>query len=128
MKGMLLFVRPVTPEDEPRLRSFWKSEAREPFASAPGGLIGFLLGDLVASLSFEPAGEQLLIRDFWVARNLRRKRIARTMLAELDEEARRLGSLRLVIRTSTEFVDAFHRLGFTEGSGGLLVRPVERVR
>lgn len=127
MKGVQLFVRPATPEDEPRLASFWKVEERTPVPGS-SALIGFLLGDIAAWLSFERDGGDLLIRDLWVARKLRRKRVARALLAALDGEAVRLGTGRLVIRTDNEFAEAFRRLGFSDASEGVLVRSVERAR
>jgi GNAT superfamily N-acetyltransferase len=128
MKGIRLFVRPSTPEDRAFLLSFLTAQEREPPAESAGGLIGFLLGDLVAWLAWEPKRDQIAILDLWVARNLRRKRIARAMLAELDAEARRLGSAQLVVHPPTEFAEAFRRLGFTGESDGVLTRPVERTR
>ena len=127
MKGIRLFVRRATPEDGPLLAEFRAREGRAAAPLEPGELIAFLLGDLVASISFDSEGETLVIRDLWVARNLRRKRIARAILAELDAEARRLGSAGIAVRPSTEFVEAFRRLGFIAEPDGTLVRPVERV-
>lgn len=127
MKGLRLFVRRATSEDSAAIAAFREREGRTAPPAAPSELIGFLLGDLVASVSFDPQGETLAIRDFWVARNLRRKRIARAMLAELEAEARRHGSTRFAVRPSTEFAEAFRRLGFTPEPDGTLVRPVERV-
>jgi ribosomal protein S18 acetylase RimI-like enzyme len=127
MKGVRLFVRRATSEDRSALFSFFATEGRETAPAGPASaLLGFLLGDLVASLAWEPLGEEIAIRDIWVARNLRRKRIARAMLAELDAEARLLGSERLVVRPSTEFAETFRRLGFTDDPRGTLTRPVER--
>jgi GNAT superfamily N-acetyltransferase len=127
MKGIRLFIRPLTSDDSPRLLSFWSAEGR-PGAPPRDGLIGFLLGDLVVSLAFEDEGEALRITDVWVARNLRRKRVARAMVEELDALARRRGATRLLVRPSEEFIDAFRRLGFADAGDGMLVRPVERVR
>ena len=127
MKGIRLFIRPATPEDHPRLTAFREREGRVASPVQPNELIGFLLGDLVASIAFDVNGETLTIRDFWVAQNLRRKRIARAMLAELDGEAHRHGTTRIAVRPSSEFVEAFRRLGFTPEPDGTLVRTVERV-
>ncbi len=127
MKGVRLFARPAGAEDDPRLRAFWIAEGREPEAGS-AAVIGFLLGEIVASISFDRDGQTLRIRDFWVARNLRRKRVGRAMLAELDVEALGLGAARLIIRPPSDFIDAFRRLGFSDAGGGELVRPVERAR
>lgn len=127
MKGIRLFVRAATPADDGRIASFWKEEGHAPLAGS-SALIGFLLGEVAAWVSFDPSGADLVIREFWVARNLRRKRVARTLLAELDREAVRRGAERLVIHPDIEFVDAFRRLGFSDASAGGLVRSVERAR
>lgn len=127
MKGIRLFVRRATADDTSLLTGFREREGREPAPQEKNELIGFLLGDLVASIGFDVQADTLAIRDFWVAQNLRRKRLARAMLAELDGEARRLGTTRIAVRPSTEFVEAFRRLGFTPEPDGTLVRPVERV-
>ena len=126
MKGIRLFIRRATLEDQPGITAFREREGR---VAQPGQneLIGFLLGDLVASIAFDFDGGILTIRDFWVAQNLRRKRIARAMLAELDGEAHRHGTTRIAVRPSSEFVEAFRRLGFTPEPDGTLVRTVERV-
>lgn len=127
MKGVLLFVRAAEPEDAPRMASFWKAEGRAPVTGS-SALIGFLLGDVAAWLSFDREGDDLLIQDLWVAQNLRRKRVARALLSELDGEALRIGAGRLVIRPDNEFIEAFRRLGFSDASEGVLVRSVERAR
>lgn len=127
MKGVRLFVRRAEPGDASRMASFWKSEGRAPLAGS-SALIGFLLGDVAAWLSFDREGDDLLIRDLWVAQNLRRKRVARALLSELDGEALRIGAERLVIRPDNEFIEAFRRLGFSDASEGVLVRSVERAR
>lgn len=127
MKGIRLFVRRAREHDAALLRSFWETESHRP-AAASAVLLGFLLGTLTAAAAFDEEPGALVIRDFWVARNLRRKRVATAMLAELDGEARRNGLARLLVRPPNEFMDAFRRLGFSDGSEGLMVRTLERTR
>ena len=114
MKGQKLFIRPISAEDRPRLEEFYRSEAFAPEDRdlALDGLIGFLVGEIAAHLSFEIAGYDMVIGHIWVARDLRRKRVARVMLGEARSMARKLGLTRLAVRKSPETDEPLRRLGF----------------
>ena len=128
MKGLRLFARRLSDADEPLLGAFWKQEKRSPPPSLPDGLIGFILGDLAVVAALDHSGEDMVIRDLWVAQNLRRRRVARAMLAEIEAEARALGVTRILAHPSNELVEVFRRLGFEPEADGTMVRPVEGVR
>jgi N-acetylglutamate synthase-like GNAT family acetyltransferase len=124
MKGQRLFIRPMGTDDRPRLVQFYLSEN----ATLPDdhdGLIGFLVGDVAAHLSFKALPPVMEIRTLWVARHLRRKRVARTMLSELASLAAKMELTRLVVRKGEDATEAFLHLGFSEEPDGTLVRSVE---
>jgi len=124
MKGQRLFIRPLNTDDRPRLEQFYLAE-NAPLPDDGDGLIGFLVGEVAAHLSFRPLPPIMEIRSIWVAKHLRRKRVARTMVSELASLATKMELTRLVVRNGEEANEAFLRLGFSEGPDGTLVRSVE---
>ena len=126
MKGQRLYIRPSTPEDHERLESFYSQQSqRLPEQESPDGLIGFLVGEIVADLRFHPSESDLVLDHLWVDAALRRKRIGRAMTAELASLARKLGATRLVVRNDPEWTPVLLRLGFRAGESDDLVYPVE---
>lgn len=126
MKGQRLYIRPSTSEDRERLESFYSQQnQRLPEHKSPDGLIGFLVGEIVADLRFHPSESDLVLDYVWVDAALRRKRIGRAMTAELVSLARKLGATRLVVRNDPEWTPVFLRLGFRPGESDDLVYPVE---
>lgn len=126
MKGQRLYIRPSTPEDLPRLQAFYatQNQTLPPFHSSDG-LVGFLVGELVADLRFHLAQRDLVVDHVWVDSALRRKRIGRAMTAELASLARKLGATRLVVRKDPQWTPVLLRLGFRPGDSDHLVYPVE---
>lgn len=129
MKGQKLFVRPISVEDRPRLDEFYRKEAFAPEDHELGrdGLIGFLVGEVAAHMSFEVIGHEMEIGHIWVARELRRKRVARVMLDEARGLARKLGLNRLAVRKSPLTDEPLRRLGFVP-SGDRLVDDIMEER
>ncbi|MGH9458089.1 MAG: GNAT family N-acetyltransferase [Thermoanaerobaculia bacterium] len=127
MKGQRLFVRPATAADRPRLAAFFAAEERPLTADelASDALIGFLVGDLAARIAFTFDPAEFHVTDVWVARKLRRKRVARVMFAELAELAGRLGSGRIACRKHPLLDEPLRRLGFAD-EGEAWTLPVER--
>src|SRR5689334_9531930 len=96
MRGQRLFVRPIEPGDADTVRGFLAAHGgrgalRAPDAVPPCGLIGKLLGELVAVMAID-LGETdgVRIRDLIVAPELRRKRIGRVMMSELESLAAKM--------------------------------------
>jgi GNAT superfamily N-acetyltransferase len=121
MRGQRLFVRPIEAGDGDAVRGFLDAHAGG--AAAPEtGLIGKLVGNLVAVLSMNVTPEAIRVDDLVVARELRRKQIGRVMLMELAELAAKLERDWLVVERdgAREF---FERVGFVE-EGGRMVRRV----
>lgn len=109
MRGQKLFVRPIEAADRDAIRAFLASHASQHAPVPVCGLLGKLLGDIVAVLSMEITGDAVRVDDLVVATDLRRKRIGRGMLAELDALAAKMERDWLVAAVDHEF---FRRVGF----------------
>jgi N-acetylglutamate synthase-like GNAT family acetyltransferase len=108
MRGQKLFVRPIEAADHDAIRAFLAAHASA--GSVPScGLVGKLVGDIVAVLSMEITSDAVRVDDLVVAKDLRRKRIGRGMLAELDALAAKMEREWLVANVDHEF---FRRVGF----------------
>jgi GNAT superfamily N-acetyltransferase len=121
MRGQRLFVRPIETADGDAVRAFL--EAHGEADSAPKtGLIGKLVGNLVAVLAMEVTPEAIRVDDLVVARELRRKQIGRVMLIELADLAAKMERDWLVAECDggREFL---RRVGFVE-EGERMVRRV----
>src|SRR6266542_1061133 len=120
MRGQKLFVRPIEASDHDAIRAFLASHSAAS-AVPTCGLIGKLLGEVVAVLSMEITGDAVRVDDLVVAKELRRKRIGRGMLAELDALAAKMERDWIIARDDHEFL---RRVGFS--GNGVLRRRVGR--
>jgi len=109
VRGQKLFVRPIEAADHDAIRAFLASHASQHARVPACGLLGKLLGEIVAVLSMEITGDAVRVDDLVVATDLRRKRIGRGMLAELDALAAKMERDWLVAPSDHEF---FRRVGF----------------
>ena len=122
MRGQKLFVRPIENGDSDSIREFLKSHGGR--TGAPEcGLVGKLVGELVAVVAMELEGDAVRIDDVVVATELRRKRIGRFMIDEVERLASKLDRHRVVVSGSTSQREFFHHTGFRE-DGEWLVRQV----
>lgn len=123
MRGQRLFVRPIETADRDAVRAFLATQGEAESAPATG-LIGKLVGNLVAVLSMEVTPEAIRVNDLVVAAELRRKRIGRVMLIELADLAAKMERDWLVVERDggREFL---RRVGFVE-EGERMVRRVGR--
>ena len=129
MKGLRLFVRPIEASDHDSVQAFldqqWTGaapgEGRSIAASGDAqpptvpacGLLGKLLGELVAVLAMQITADAVVIDHILVARDLRRKRVARAMLAELEQIASKIDRSRLMARGTNDAPEEFfRRVGF----------------
>ena len=118
MKGLRLYVRPIEATDHPALGDFLGT------AAPPAcGLLGKLLGDLVAVVDLEITGDALRVRNIFVTRELRRKRIGRAMMREVEQLAAKLERRRIVVDDAGDAQEFFRRVGF-ENEGDRWVRVV----
>jgi len=123
LRGQRLFVRPIETADREGIEAFLTAHGGGA-AMPKTGLIGKLVGNLVAVLAMEVTSDAIRIDDLIVARELRRKQIARVMLKELAELAAKMERDWLVVERgdAREFL---LRVGFVE-DGDRMVRRVAR--
>jgi len=122
VRGQKLFVRPIENGDSDSIRAFLKSNGGR-IAQTECGLVGKLVGELVAVVAMEIEGDSVRIDDVVVAAELRRKRIGRFMLDEVERLASKLDRKRVVVSGRASEREFFQRTGFRE-DGEWLVRVV----
>lgn len=125
MRGLRLFVRPIEPVDHTAVCAFLDTHAAPPAGATPPawGLLGKLLGDIVAVVSLEITDDALRIDDMLVARELRRKWIGRVMMREVEQLAAKMDRRRVVVNDARGAQEFFRRVGF-ESEGESWVRVV----
>jgi len=111
VRGQKLFIRPIESGDAESVRLFFAANANGSAVPAMG-LIGKLVGDLVAVLAMEITTDAVQIADLIVARELRRKRIGRFMVEELARLAKKIDRDRLVVDPPADAREFFRRIGF----------------
>ena len=117
MRGLRLFVRPIETGDQEVLTAFLGTPP------PAWGLLGKLLGNVVAVVSLEITGDALRIDDIVVASELRRKWIGRAMLREVEQLATKFDRHRIVVDDARDAQEFFRRVGF-ENEGERWVRMV----
>ncbi|HEX8172486.1 MAG TPA: GNAT family N-acetyltransferase [Thermoanaerobaculia bacterium] len=111
MRGLRLFVRPIDHHDDATVRAFLARNASA--AGTPAcGLLGKLLGDVVAVASLELTGDALRVDDLVVAAELRRKRIGRVMMSEVEQLAAKLDRGRVVVENARGAQEFLQKVGF----------------
>ncbi len=121
MRGQRLFVRPIDPADHDAIRSFLELEST-PGAVPSCGLIGKLVGNLVAVLGMELIEGGIRIDHLLVARDFRRKRIGRFMLQEVENLARKMERRQVVAYPPREAREFFLRSGYEQKEEDQMVR------
>ena len=121
LRGQRLFVRPIETADREALEAFFAAHGGGA-ATPESGLVGKLVGNLVAVLSMEVMPDSIRIDELIVARELRRKQIGRVMLKELADLAAKMERDWLIVERADgrEFL---RRVGFVE-EGARMVRRV----
>jgi GNAT superfamily N-acetyltransferase len=110
LRGQHLYIRPIEPGDASAIQ---RLAPEETLPSPTTGLLGKLLGETVSFARFELAGPGTLrIERLFVAPELRRKRIGRAMMAELEQLARSMDCHVLQVSHRCEERGFFLRLGF----------------
>jgi GNAT superfamily N-acetyltransferase len=122
MKGQKLFTRPIEPADSDAVRAFLRTQNGGEAVPACG-LLGKLVGELVAVVAISITPDAVEIDDIVVARDLRRKRIGRFMLDEIEQLAEKMDRARLVVNDAADAHEFFARVGF-EREGARWIREV----
>ncbi|HUO84094.1 MAG TPA: GNAT family N-acetyltransferase [Thermoanaerobaculia bacterium] len=123
MRGLRLHVRPLRPDDLAALARFYeREEISPPAALVFPALIGKLLGEIVCHLAFDEAATPglLEIRHIYVARELRRKRIGRVLVAETAAAARERGLRMIAVSSDCHEALFFSGVGFAFENGRLI--------
>ena len=126
MRGLRLFVRPIEATDHSALRAFFSKQgnAGKPRDTTPAwGLLGKLLGDVVAVVSLDITDDALRVEDLTVARELRRKWIGRVMMREVEQLAVKMDRRRIVVEHAGDAQEFFRRVGF-QSEGVRWVRDI----
>jgi ribosomal protein S18 acetylase RimI-like enzyme len=132
MRGQKLFVRPIESGDAVAVRGFIElhgvGQALLPVRTGRSacptlGLLGKLVGELVAVVEIHLTPDAIQIDNVVVARDLRRKRIGRFMLDEVEQLAAKMDRGRLIVGEPAEADEFFRRTGF-EREGARWIRYV----
>jgi ribosomal protein S18 acetylase RimI-like enzyme len=124
VRGLRLFVRPIDDADAAVVTSFLGAHRQDNRPVVPAcGLLGKLLGDVVAVVSLEITDDALRVADLTVARELRRKWIGRVMMREVEQLAAKMDRRRIVVEHAGDAQEFFRRVGF-ECEGARWVRVV----
>lgn len=119
MRGQKLFIRPIDAQDHDVLLAFLRRHA--PGTPVPAtGLVGKLVGDIVAVLAMSLTDDAVRVDALVVAEELRRKRIGRFMMEETVSIARKLERSSVVCEQEHPFL---MRIGFAR-DGEVLRRRV----
>ena len=124
VRGLRLYVRPIDSADSSAVTAFYGRNVGRASARPPAwGLLGKLLGDIVAVVSLEITEDALRVDDIVVARELRRKWIGRAMMREVEQLATKFDRRRVIVDDAGEAHEFFRRVGF-ENEGSQWVRVV----
>ena len=126
MRGLRLFVRPIDAADQPALLAFFAmpgNAAAPPDTTPAWGLLGKLLGDVVAVASLHLTDDAMRVEDLTVAHDLRRKWIGRVMMREVEQLAVKMDRRRIVVEHAGEAQEFFRRVGF-QSEGVRWVRDI----
>src|SRR6185503_18706773 len=122
MRGQKLFVRPIEAADHDAVRHFLQLQTASNTVPACG-LLGKLIGELVAIVGMQITADAIQIDQIVVKSDLRKKRIGRVMLDEVDEIAVKMERARLVTGEAAGAQEFFRRVGF-EREGARWIRQV----
>ncbi len=123
MRGLRLFVRPLESADHAAVRAFLERQTATNNVPA-WGLLGKLLGDIVAVVALEITEDALKVTDVVVSRELRRKWIGRVMMREVEQLAAKMDRRRIVVDDARGAHEFFRRVGFeSEGERWVRVLP-----
>jgi GNAT superfamily N-acetyltransferase len=123
LRGLRLFVRPIEAADHPAVNAFL--ERNSAAGGAPAcGLLGKLIGDIVAVVALDITEDALRVVDVTVSRELRKKWIGRVMMREVEQLAAKMDRRRIIVEDARDAHEFFRRVGFeSEGERWVRVLP-----
>jgi GNAT superfamily N-acetyltransferase len=123
LRGLRLYVRPIDAADHSAVNSFL--ERNEAGGPAPAcGLLGKLIGDIVAVVALDITEDALRVVDVTVSRELRKKWIGRVMMREVEQLAAKMDRRRIIVEDARDAHEFFRRVGFeSEGERWVRVLP-----
>lgn len=99
-------------------------EGQTDASSVPAwGLLGKLLGDIVAVVALELTDDAVRVEDIVVTRELRKKWIGRVMMGEVEQLAAKMDRRRIIVEDARDAQEFFRRVGF-QSEGERWVRVV----
>lgn len=111
MKGQTLFIRPIDAADHDAVNRFLHDQTG--VSGVPAcGLLGKLVGELVAVVAMQITSDSVQIDNIVVERELRRKRIGRVMLDEVEQIAAKIDRRRLIATEQAGANEFFSHVGF----------------
>jgi N-acetylglutamate synthase-like GNAT family acetyltransferase len=122
MRGQRLFVRKIENADRDAIRRFLEHQCDRTDIPAHG-LLGKLAGDLVAVLAMQITPDAVEITDIVVAKDLRRKRIGRILVTEVEQMASTIERRKLIVEGQSEAPEFLRKVGF-EQEGSRWVRRI----
>ena len=123
MRGLKLFVRPIEAGDHEVVSRFLERQTASNEVPACG-LLGKLIGELVAVVGMQITADAIQIDQIVVQSDLRRKRIGRVMLDEVEQIAAKMECARLIAGEAAGAQEFFRRVGF-EREGARWIRQVK---
>jgi GNAT superfamily N-acetyltransferase len=124
MRGQRLFVRAIESGDTEAVREFLSENGGNAMPSF--GLLGKLLGRVVAVMGMDVSDPAAIrIETLVVARELRRKRIGRVMINELETIAAKMERDWLIVDAVADAREFLRRVGFVE-AGDHMMKKVRR--
>jgi GNAT superfamily N-acetyltransferase len=122
MRGQTLFVRSIEASDRDDVRAFLARHSRRGLEIPAHGLLGKVVGDLVAVLAISLTADSVRIDDLTVATELRRKRIGRFMVGEALKLAKTIDRQQLAVDDGGDVVEFFRRVGFVPEGTRMVMR------
>lgn len=125
MKGQILWTRPSSEADAADLAAFYSAERAKPPDVSLEGRIGKVAGTVVAHIAWSVNERTLLLQHLYVAGDLRRKRIGRWMLDEVEKLAAGMHCGWIAADVQCELGEFLLKQGF-EKRAGRIVKEVRR--
>jgi GNAT superfamily N-acetyltransferase len=112
VRGQRLFIRSIDGQDHEQVRAFFATHGHT--GPVPtDGLLGKLVGDVVAVVATQLTDDGVRIDDLFVAPDLRRKRVGRFMIDELARIAANMQREWLIVEDAGPAAEFWQRVGFT---------------